>query len=174
MNKKIAMIIAWHDFRDVEYFIPKQIFEAADVQVTTVSTDLGTAVGIDGGDTEVDVLINELDAADFDALMFVGGSGMAKHIDDEIFHSLAQQTIQANKILGAICIAPAMLAKAGVLKNIKATVWANNMDKSAIKTLKENKAIYQDKPVVVDNNIITGNGPDAAQEFAETLTEMLK
>ena len=65
MNKKIAMIIAWHDFRDVEYFIPKQIFEAADIQVTTVSTDLGTAVGIDGGDTEVDVLINELDAADY-------------------------------------------------------------------------------------------------------------
>ncbi len=174
MDKKIAMIIAYRDFRDIEYFIPKQIFEAAGIEITTVSTDLGTAIGADGGDTEATVLISELDVADFDALMFVGGPGMVKHLDDEIFHSLAQQTIQANKVLGAICIAPAMLAKAGLLENKKATVWSSSMDKSAVKTLKENKAIYQDKLVVVDKNIITGNGPDSAQEFAETLTEMVK
>ena len=168
------MIIAYRDFRDIEYFIPKQIFEAAGIEITTVSTDLGTAIGADGGDTEATTLISELNVADFDALMFVGGPGMVKHLDDEIFHSLAQQALQADKILGAICIAPAMLAKAKVLENKKATVWSNSMDKKAVKTLKENEAIYQDKSVVVDNNIITGNGPDAAQEFAETLTEMVK
>ena len=172
--KKIAMVIAYRDFRDIEYFLPKQIFENAGIQIITVSTDPGTALGADGGDTKVDTLINELSVADFDALMFVGGPGMAKYIDDEDFHSLARQTLQADKILGAICIAPAILAKAKVLENIKATVWSNNMDKSAVKILKENKTIYQDEPVVIDGNIVTGNGPEAAQEFAETLTEMLK
>ena len=171
-ENKIAMIIAYRDFRDMEYFIPKQIFEQAEIEVITVSTDLGTAIGADGGDTEVTALISELDVADFDALMFVGGPGMVKHLDDEIFHSLAQKA--SHKILGAICIAPAMLAKAGVLANKKATVWSNNMDKSAVRTLKENKAIYQDEPVVVDGKIITGNGPEAAQKFAQTLTEMVK
>ncbi len=173
-NKKIAMIIAYRDFRDMEYFIPKQIFEEAGIEVTTVSTDLGTAIGADGGDTEATALISELAPADFDALMFVGGPGMVKHLDDEILHFLAQQTLEFNKVLGAICIAPAVLAEAGVLENKKATVWSSSMDKNAVKTLKENKAIYQDQPVVVDGNIITGNGPDAAQEFAKTLTEMVK
>ena len=174
MNKKIAMIIAYRDFRDMEYFIPKQVFEQAGIETTTVSTDLGTAIGADGGDTEVTVLISELAPADFDALMFVGGPGMVKHLDDEIFHSLAQQAFQTNKVLGAICIAPAMLGKTKQVENKKPTVWSNAMDKSAIKTLKENKAIYQDEAVTVDGNTITGNGPDAAQEFAETLTVMVK
>jgi len=37
-NKKIAMIIAFSNFRDEEYFIPKEIFEEAGFEVKTVST----------------------------------------------------------------------------------------------------------------------------------------
>ena len=53
--KKVAMIIAFRDFRDAEYFVPKEILEKAGAKVTTVSTKIGTAIGADGGDTEVDL-----------------------------------------------------------------------------------------------------------------------
>ena len=45
------------------------------------------------------------------------------------------------------------------------------MDKSLIKILKEAGAIYQDKEVVIDKKIITGNGHMASERFAEVLTE---
>jgi len=48
------------------------------------------------------------------------------------------------------------------------------MDKSAIKILKENRAIYQKEPVVVDGNIITSSGPSSAKDFAGTLDRILK
>ena len=54
-GKKIAMIIAFKDFRDAEYFVPKEIFEKAGAEVKTVSDKLGTAIGADGGDTKVDL-----------------------------------------------------------------------------------------------------------------------
>jgi len=47
------------------------------------------------------------------------------------------------------------------------------MDKSAVKILEENSAIFQDKPVIVDGRIITGNGPDASDEFAMKIIEVL-
>ncbi|MEA3344083.1 MAG: DJ-1/PfpI family protein, partial [Patescibacteria group bacterium] len=77
------------------------------------------------------------------------------------------------KLLGAICIAPAILARAGALKGKKATVWNSAMDKSAIKILESNGAIFQPEPVVVENKIITANGSHAAEEFAETIIKII-
>jgi protease I len=172
-GKKIAMIIAFRDFRDAEYFIPKEIFEKAGAKITTVSTKLGTAIGADGGDTEVDLLLENLNPVDFDAIVFIGGPGCLEHLDNENSYKVARETVEQNKVLGSICVSPVILAKAGVLKGKKATVWSSSMDRGPVKILKENGAIYEDKDVVQDGKIITGNGPEAAQEFAEKLVEVL-
>jgi len=172
-NKKIAMIIAFRDFRDEEYFIPKQILERAGVQIKTISTSLGQAIGKFGGDTDVDFILDKLQVGEYDAVLFVGGPGAAKHIDDSRFHEVAQEVIRQNILLGAICIAPAILAKAGVLAGKRATVWADSMDKSAVKILKEEGVRYQPDSVVIDGKIITANGPAVAKEFAEKIIELL-
>ena len=75
--------------------------------------------------------------------------------------------------MGAICISPALLAKAGVLEGKKATVWSRPLNKEPINILKRNGAIYEAKAVVVDGKIVTGNGPEAAEEWAEALIEVL-
>jgi protease I len=173
-DKKIALIIAYKDFRDEEYLIPKQIFEARGAEVLTVSTSKGQAKGVFGAEADVDILIQDLDAENFDAIVFIGGQGIARHIDDSIFHETAQGALRAGKILGAICIAPCILAKAGILENKKATAWHSEMDKTTIKILKDNRAVFTDEPVVIDGNIITANGPTSAEEFAKRLTEMLE
>ena len=59
-KKKIAMIIAFRDFRDEEYFVPKDILKGAGVEIKTVSTQEGTAIGADGGEVEIDLLISEI------------------------------------------------------------------------------------------------------------------
>jgi len=171
---KVAMIIAFRDFRDEEYFITKQVLENHGIKVKTVSTSLGKAIGSYGGEAEIDFSINNLKVKDFDAVVFIGGAGAYKYVEDPKAHEIALSAIRENKILGAICIAPTILAKAGALQGKKATVWSSSMDKSTIKILKDGGAIYQDKDVVIDGKIVTANGPGAAKEFGEALIELLK
>ncbi|MBZ9572181.1 DJ-1/PfpI family protein [Patescibacteria group bacterium] len=172
-NKKIAMIIAFRDFRDVEYLVPKEILEKAGAKITTVSTNSGTAIGADGGDVEVDLLLKELNPADFDAIVFIGGPGCLQYLDNESSYKVAKKTVEQNKVLGSICISPLILAKAGVLSGKRATVWSSSMDRGPVRILEEGGAIYQADLVVVDGKLITGNGPVAAKEFGEKIIEAL-
>ena len=172
-GKKIAMIIAFRNFRDAEYFLPKEILEKAGAKITTVATKMGTAIGADGGDTEVDLVVENLNVADFDAIVFIGGPGALDYLDNENSYRVVRETVEKDKILGSICISPVILAKAGVLSGKRATVWSSPLDRSPVKILKENGAIYEDKDVVVDGKIVTANGPEAAQEFGQKLIEGL-
>jgi len=172
-GKSIVMIIAFRNFRDSEYFVPKEILEAAGAEVKTASNKKGTAIGADGGDTEVDLLVSEINSVDFDAVIFVGGPGALDALDNEDSYELARETVSQDKVLASICISPVILAKAGVLKGKKATVWSSALDRSPVKTLQNYGAIYQDQLVVVDGKIITANGPGAAEEFGEAIVKLL-
>ena len=173
-NKKIAIIIAFRDFRDEEYFIPKQTLEMAGAQITTVSASLGIAIGKLGGETKVDLTLDELKVGDYNAVLFIGGPGAAKYIDDSQARQIAREVADSAMVLGAICVAPAILAKAGVLSGKQATVWSNPMDKSAVKILKEEGAEYKSEPVVIDGKIITADGPASAKKFAEAIIDALR
>jgi len=170
---QIVMIIAFRDFRDEEYFVPKEILEAAGVEIKTASNKTGTATGADGGDVKVDLLVSEINPADFDAVVFIGGPGCLENLDNESSYRVAQETISQNRVLASICISPVILAKAGVLEGKKVTVWSSTMDKSSIKILEENGAIYEAKSIVRDGKIITANGPSAAKEFGKAIIEVL-
>jgi protease I len=173
MSKKIALIIAFQDFKDEEYFIPKQIFEEFGVIVKTVSSKRGLAIGVDGGEALVDLNLNDFCAKDFDALVFIGGNGAGKFFDNEDIERILQESKELDQIMAAICIAPAILAKNGILNGRKAAVWSDNMDTSLIQLLEASGAQYVDLPVIVDKNIITAKGPFAAREFAESIVKML-
>lgn len=172
-GKKIAQIIAFRDFRDEEYFIPRNVFLSSGAVVKTFSTSEGTAIGVNGGEAKIDEVIDKLNVSDFDAVVFLGGSGCLKYLDNETSYQIVRETLNQEKILGAICISPVILAKAGVLEGRKATVWHSVLDKSAVKILKENGAEFVEENVVRDGNIITGNGPQSAKEFAEEIVRAL-
>ena len=173
MNKKILMVVAFKDFRDEEYFVPKEILEKNGFTVETTSSQIGLAVGVEGGEVEITKTAKEIETKDYEGVIFIGGPGMTKELDNLDFQKLAQDFYQENKLVSAICIAPALLAKAKILENKRATIWSSPLDKSAIKILKENNAIYVDQPVVLDGKIITANGPLAAQEFGQAIVNFL-
>ena len=173
MDKKVLMVLAFKDFRDEEYFIPKEILEKAGFSIDTTSTEQGIAIGSQGGEVVTHIAFNEIDLENYRAVIFCGGSGMTNELDNQDFYKLAKSFYENNKVVSAICVAPALLAKAGILENKKATVWSSALDKSFIKVLEENGAIYQDSPVVIDNKIITANGPDAAEEFGKAIVNLL-
>ncbi len=172
-EKKVAIIMAFKDFRDAEYFVPKEILERSGAKITSVSTQKGKALGADGGDVDIYLTLEELDPVDFDAVVFIGGPGALKELDNEKSYNIIKETISQNKVLGSICISPVILAKAGVLKNKKATVWSSTLDKSAMRIFKENGVTYVPEEVVIDGKIVTANGPDAAEELGIKLAGVL-
>lgn len=172
-GKSIAVMISFRDFRDIEYFVPRAIFLAAGARVVTVSSQKGRAIGADGGDIRVDMLLEDMEPADFDAVVFIGGPGALKDLDNERSYEIARRTAKLGKVLGAICISPVILAKAGVLEGKKAAVWSGPLQKEPVRILKGRGAVYEEKPVVRDGKIVTGNGPGAARAFALSLIEVL-
>jgi len=170
--KKAAIIIASENFRDEEYFITKEVLEKKGINVTTVC-DKFKAVGKFGGEAEADVLINDLNVDNFDAIIFAGGSGAVKLLDNELSYNIIRKAMIMKKIIAAICIAPTILAKSGILKGKRATVWSSGMDKTAIKIIQLNDGIYERESIVIDNNIITAENAEYAQKFGETIAEML-
>jgi protease I len=172
-NKKVAIIVSFRDFRDPEYFIPKDILEKHDIEIKTASNKKGIAIGAEGGDTEVDLLISEVKGGDFDAIIFIGGPGCLKSLDNEQSYRITREAVSSGKILASICISPVILAKSGVLKGKKAVVWSSQLNRNPVKILEENGAIYEENPVVIDGNIITGSGPESAKEFGEKIVELL-
>ncbi len=172
MAKKIVVVIASKEFRDPEYFVPKEILAKAGIEVVTASSigkDEGPAVGAEGGEVMPDLKIDEIQANGYDGIVFVGGTGAQEYFDNPVALKLAQDFSGQGKIVAAICVAPVILANAGILKGKKATVFS-----SQSQVLQDKGANFTDEAVVQDGNIITSNGPAAAQEFGEKLVEALK
>lgn len=170
--KKAAIIIASKNFRDEEYFITKEVLEKRGILVKTIC-DKAKAIGKFGGEAKVDILINDLNTDEFDAIIFAGGSGATELLDNEVSYMAIRKAMIMKKIIAAICIAPTILAKAGILAGKRATVWSSDMDKSAIKIIQLNDGIYERSGIVIDENIITGENAESAQEFGETIANEL-
>jgi protease I len=112
-----------------------------------------------------DVLISD-ERIDYDAIVFVGGGGASEYFHSPVAHALARNFYSHGKVTSAICIAPAILANAGLLKEKKATSFPSSEE-----TLKSRGAVFTMDDVVVDGKIITGVGPEAAKRFGEKLVE---
>ena len=164
----MLLVVAPVDFRDEEYLEPRAVIEAHGGQVTVASATLSEAKGMLGARVKPDLTLGDVRAADYDAVVFVGGSGASCYWNDPVAHALARNTLKAGKVLGAICIAPVILANAGVLKGRKATVWPSEEGKLAAKG-----AICNGKPVETDGCLVTANGPRSARAFGEALTRIL-
>lgn len=168
-SPEIAMIIASKDFRDEELLVPKSIFENAGFKVAVVADSKGKAKGMLGAVVNVDSTIDELNPADYKAVIFVGGVGASRFWKNQTAQNIARDTLANNRVLGAICIAPVILANAGVLDGRRATVWPSEKQR-----LISCGARYTGASVEVDGNIVTGSGPQAAEEFTEAILELIK
>ena len=168
-GKKILMIIASNNFRDEEYRYPRNIFEKEGAVVTVGSSSLNISNGSRGTEkVKPDILIKDAFISDYDAVVFIGGGGCREYFNDNIAHKIIEDTVLSRKILASICSAGGILANAGVLKGKKATVFP-----SEVELIKNKGAIFTGAAVERDGRIITGNGPEAANEFGNAIVEKL-
>ncbi|MGN6710477.1 DJ-1/PfpI family protein [Anaerocolumna jejuensis] len=170
-SKNVLMVVAPKDFEDVEFYIPKTLLEINGANITVASTT-SKALGLNGSTCTTDIMISNAKAKDYDAIVIVGGTGVIGSLwDDKDLRNLLKDANKEKKIIAAICAAPPILARAGILKGKKATMfpWSDG-----IKELTSNGVKYVDKEVVVSGNIVTGRNPDASVAFGLKLCEELR
>lgn len=167
------MVIAPENFRDEELLMPKAILEEAGVEVTVASKGTAVAKGMLGAEVLVDKDVSEISVDEYDGVIFVGGGGAQIYFDDLEVLELARKFHETGKLTTAICIAPVILANAGILEGKNATVWSSATSQDRVKMIEERGAKYSGESVVSDGNIITADGPDSAQEFGKKIVEVL-
>ncbi|MBI2572284.1 DJ-1/PfpI family protein [Candidatus Woesearchaeota archaeon] len=163
-------IIANEGYQDREYGVPKEILEKAGIHVTTAAKKKGLCHGSMGGTVNA-IALSDAVENDFDIIIFVGGPGSAVYQKEGLAHSLVRHALETGKMIGAICLAPTILAYAGVLKGKKATVW--NLDGKQEAILATNGATFTNEAVTIDGKIVTANGPMAAEAFANAVLKVL-
>lgn len=171
-GKKILMVVAQEQFRDEEFFIPKQLFEAAGAEVTVAAEFTETAKGVLGGTVVPDVRLSDARMGDYDAIVISGGGGSKKYLWNNMhLQKLVKDAYAEDKVVSAICISPVVLARAGILKGKKSTVFESP---DTLREFKEYGAILENRDVVISGRIVTGRDPKSAEAFGKAVLEALK
>jgi protease I len=166
---KILMVLSPQDYQEDELNVPRDYFQSKGYEVILASKGVETATGMNGENVSVDVDIDNVDLSPYQAVIFVGGEGIyyLSLNEDPDYTGLAKKAASQNKLVGAICLGPWILADAGLLQGKQATAAETDY-------LKSKGAVISDLAVVQDGSIITANGPDAAREFAEAIVAALE
>ena len=170
--KTVGLVIASTGYQPLEYSVPKKILEKAGINVITISNRPGYARTITGEQATVDITLQNVDLNQLDGLFFIGGPGALYHLDNTTSHNLIKKAFGKNKLVGAICISPRILAKSGILTGKNATGWDG--DGQLFNIFKRYNVHYIRNSVVVEGNIITASGPPAAHEFGQQIVTLLQ
>ncbi len=165
---KILMIIAPDKYQDKEFEVPKKIIEEAGHQVEVASMYKGLAKGKLGGSYQVDLSIREVVVDNYAGILFVGGPGAVIYLENSDAHHIVRIAAETNKAIGAICMAPSILANAGVLSGYKVSAFP-----SEEQNLRNKGAEIMSSDVTLDRKIVTGSGPYAAREFGFRFVEAI-
>ena len=169
MVKKIA-ILATDGFEDAELLYPKIRLKEAGVDTEIISLHRREIKGKHGYPLKPDKLVREARVDDYDGVIIPGGTKNPDYLrrEKDVLDFVAKINDQ-NKLVGAICHAGWVLISAKIIKDRKATSYF------AIKDDMVNAgANFEDKPVVVDDNLITSRKPDDLPDFMKEVLKFLE
>jgi len=154
-------------FEEIEFSTMVDILRRAEMDVTTAGLKEGLIEGAHRVKVMPDTSIDKITPGDFDLIVLPGGyPGFENLGKDERVLNLVREMDRGGKYVTAICGAPSVLSKAGILKGRKATIHP------AVEEMLTD-AQHVDERVVVDGRLITSQGPGTAMEFSMKLVEVL-
>lgn len=152
-------------FEEIETMAIVDILRRAGIEVDIVGISSNIVKGSRGVKIISDKKLEEIDPDRYDGIVLPGGNPGYINLgkSSKILEILKRMNAQG-RLIGAICASPIVLAKAGVLKNKKATVYPG---------LEKEIPQPRNEDVVVDGNVITSKGPGTAMKFALKIVELL-
>ncbi|MEO7410739.1 MAG: type 1 glutamine amidotransferase domain-containing protein [Sphingomicrobium sp.] len=173
LDGKHVLIMATDRFEESELFGPLEILRGRGATVVLASLEmkpiLGTVHDEPGKTIAPDLLIDEVDAGDYDALLLPGGVGNPDRLRGEpAAVALVRAFADAGKPVAAICHGPWLLVEADVVRGRKVTSWPS------IRTdLRNAGGDVVDEAAAVDGNVITSRNPDDVPAFTDALANAL-
>ncbi|GHS85302.1 thiazole biosynthesis protein ThiJ [Synergistales bacterium] len=154
---KVALFMI-DGFEETEALCTVDILRRADIEVVTVSLGSGKRlVGRSKIAVEADVLWGDIQASSFDMLVIPGGT--VAYLEHDGLLKLVKEYNDKGRKLAAICAAPSVFGKLGILKGRRALIYPGM--ESYIEG-----AIISDKIVETDGNVTTSKGPGTTVYFA--------
>jgi len=164
-----VLILSADNFEDSELLVPYYRFMEEDISVEIASMKMGTLTGKHGYTVEVDKLLDEVHADDYDLLLLPGGKAPAELRKQPAALEIARSFFAGNKPVAAICHGPQILISAGLMQGRRATCY-----KLVAAELKEAGAHYEDSELVVDGNLVTSRQPSDLPAFMREIMRVLR
>jgi len=165
-----ALIISADNFEDSELLVPYYRLQEEGIQVDVASVAKGTITGKHGYSVEVNKSLAEIDPDEYDALILPGGKAPSIIRREKKALWIAENFFARQRPVSAICHGPQTLISAGLIKGKHATCY-----KSVAAELKRAGALYEDKEVVIDGNLVTSRQPaDLPAFMRETMKKIRK
>ncbi len=165
MGKVVLFLAA--GFEDIEVASIIDTLSRGGVEVVIAGLQAGAIEGKYRIKVLPDITIDEIELEKYDAVILPGGyPGYANLGADRRVLELVKKAFELGIVVAAICGAPSVLAKAGVLKGKKATIYPGM--EAELRGAKPSN-----ERVVVDGTVVTSQGPGTALEFGVKLVEML-
>lgn len=159
-----ACILAGPEFEDLELFYPLIRLREEGSDVVVVGPEKVTYVGKHGLAVKVERTVEEVSHEHFDVLIIPGGWAPDRLRRNRAVLEFVANFFKRGKLVAAICHGPQVLISAKVLKGYRAT-----SSPAVADDLVNAGAFYEDKPVVVDRNLITSRGPDDLHLFVKAI-----
>ncbi len=156
-------------FEEMEAVAPIDILRRLKISVTTVGVTGDRVTGSHGIELKADKKIEECDFSDLTALILPGGMpGTVNLGKNKILTNLITDAASQGKLLAALCAAPSVFGKLGLLKDREFTCYPSF----------ENgyEGIYKNCPCVISTGnfpVITAWGPGAAYKFGFAVAEYI-
>lgn len=165
--KKAYLFLAY-GFEEVEALTTVDLLRRAGIEVITVSvSNHNTVSGTHSIPVVADIKIDECKFEDADAILLPGGlPGVDNLYNCEVLINLIKEKYETGKIIGAICAAPIILGRLGLLKGKKALCYPGCEGELKGAEISEQR-------VCTDGNIITSKGVGTAIDFALELIKNL-
>jgi protease I len=164
-----ALIISADNFEDSELLFPYYRLKEEGIQVDIASIQKGKIKGIHGYEVDANKDIREITPGDYDLLFLPGGKAPARIRQEKDAIEIARHFMENRKPVSAICHGPQLLITAGLLKGRHAACY-----KSVAQEMRDSGALYEDKEVVVDGNLVTSRQPSDLPAFMREMIKMVK
>lgn len=154
-------------FEETEALVPLDLLRRAGIGITTVGVNKKIISGAHGINVSTDVSSDQFVFCDCEGIILPGGMpGTENLFADSTVNSAVDYCIENNLLIGAICAAPVILGRRGLLKGKNAVCFPGFEDELI-------DANISTKPCCVDANIITAKGAGCVFHFAHSLIEYI-